>query len=169
MKTSTLRSGVFLTAPSNHLMAPARSRLSTFTTAKSVFGFDGSLLGHATSPTLRAFSGGMEISIATNEGAGARSPVNISPGFVERSRVVTTIMLTWLAAGDVSATGSRTAFGRPAQADTKISRVETSTMPSKRGTNDTFVNDRVFSNAPIRNPFGHRRPPKTVLTIASNR
>ena len=150
----------FLDRAIEPLDGPARSRLScAFKTAKSVFGFDGNLFGHATSPILRTFQEGLTYPWPRNDAASARSPVNISPGFIERARVVATNMLTWLAVGDVSATGTRTAVGRLAQADTKIRKREVRAMQiCWMCTSGALATGRVFSNSSIRNPSGIDRP-----------
>jgi hypothetical protein len=41
-------------------------------------------------------------------------------------------MFTWLAVGEVSATGTRTAVGRLAQADTKTGKIEARIMQIRR-------------------------------------
>ncbi|ASV84648.1 hypothetical protein CES85_5443 [Ochrobactrum quorumnocens] len=59
---------------------------------------------------------GSETLICAKEGVRARSPVNISPGTVDRARVVAISMSTRLDSGTVSATGLSTSFGCPPQA-----------------------------------------------------
>nr|WP_261337264.1 hypothetical protein [Rhizobium leguminosarum] len=51
--------------------------------------------------------------MSAKAGASARSPLNISPGTVDRVRVVAISMSTFGDCGDVSATGVSTSFGWP--------------------------------------------------------
>jgi hypothetical protein len=64
-------------------------------------------LGHCTSPTLRALSGGIEIVMLAKDRPGPRAPENISEGSVGL-RVVATSMSTWLVPGAAAGTGTRT-------------------------------------------------------------
>ncbi|MCY1529188.1 hypothetical protein D9M68_643210 [compost metagenome] len=75
--------------------------------------------GQATSPALRAASGGIDTVMSANVGLGARSPLNISPRFVARPRVVAINISTWLA-DETATTGSRTPVGRLAQAESRV-------------------------------------------------
>jgi hypothetical protein len=57
--------------------------------------------------------GGIDIVMSAKAGASARSPLNISPGTVDRARVVAISMSTFGDCGDVLATGVNTSFGCP--------------------------------------------------------
>jgi len=134
----------------NHFLASSRLISFAFNVAKSVAGLEGSLFGHATSPIFLALPGGMETVISAKDGTLARSPVNISPFTVERLRVVVTSMLTLVAFGALSATGTRTFLAwppHPASTAITVHATSHSTRQGTRPSRSSFVS-ALFTRSP---------------------